>query len=385
MALDHRLRPEQAAGVHRDRQGRRASGRGCCFDDCCPCSVRNWRPAERRRLPSLPGYDGPILAVCGPEGSIEMPQGVGRELEPPDPVAGRAAHALAGGARPSGGAERRDRGSRRDSTWPNNSPASTVTAPGGSRIWDGWRTITPRWRAAPPWTAATCSPRHGPVKAADSTRWPNRCAPSVPDEALVASTTLRADLDALMLRCRAREDLADGLGASASTRYRPGVRALFTGPSGTGKTLAAGWIATRLGLPLYRVDLASVTSKYIGETEKNLSQLLARAEQAEVILLFDEADSLFGKRTDINDANDRFANAQTNYLLQRIENYDGVVVLTSNSQARFDDGVRAAARLHHRFPGARARRAARPLAIAPWSLARSSPPPSSISSPSSWT
>ena len=79
-----------------------------------------------------------------------------------------------------------------------------------------------------------------------------------------------------------------------------------------------------------------MTSKYIGETEKNLSQLLARAEQAEVILLFDEADSLFGKRTDINDANDRFANAQTNYLLQRIENYDGVVVLTSNSQARFD-------------------------------------------------
>ena len=139
-----------------------------------------------------------------------------------------------------------------------------------------------------------------------------------------------------MLRCRVREDLADGLGASASTRYRPGVRALFTGPSGTGKTLAAGWIATRLGLPLYRVDLAAVTSKYIGETEKNLSQLLARAEQADVILLFDEADSLFGKRTEISDANDRFANAQTNYLLQRIENYDGIVVLTSNSQARFD-------------------------------------------------
>jgi SpoVK/Ycf46/Vps4 family AAA+-type ATPase len=74
----------------------------------------------------------------------------------------------------------------------------------------------------------------------------------------------------------------------------------------------------------------------MGETEKNLSQLLARAEQVEVILLFDEADSLFGKRTDINDSNDRFANAQTNYLLQRIENYDGIVLLTSNSQSRFD-------------------------------------------------
>src|SRR5262249_23617527 len=139
------------------------------------------------------------------------------------------------------------------------------------------------------------------------------------------------------LRCRCRDGLAQGLGASASARYHPGVRALFVGPSGTGKTLAAGWLATRLGLPLYRVDLASVTSKYIGETEKNLSQLLARAEQAEVMLLFDEADSLFGKRTDITDSNDRFANAQTNYLLQRIENYDGIVLLTSNSQARFDD------------------------------------------------
>jgi SpoVK/Ycf46/Vps4 family AAA+-type ATPase len=112
---------------------------------------------------------------------------------------------------------------------------------------------------------------------------------------------------------------------------------LFTGPSGTGKTLAAGWIAARLEMPLYRVDLSAVTSKYIGETEKHLSRLLARAEHADVVLLFDEADSLFGKRTDVSDAHDRFANAQTNYLLQRIESYEGIVLLTSNSQGRFDD------------------------------------------------
>ena len=79
-----------------------------------------------------------------------------------------------------------------------------------------------------------------------------------------------------------------------------------------------------------------MTSKYIGETEKNLAQLLARAEQSEVILLFDEADSLFGKRTDVKEANDRFANAQTNYLLQRIETYDGITLLTSNNRTRFD-------------------------------------------------
>jgi SpoVK/Ycf46/Vps4 family AAA+-type ATPase len=92
-----------------------------------------------------------------------------------------------------------------------------------------------------------------------------------------------------------------------------------------------------LGIPLFRVDLSAVTSKYIGETEKNLSQLLAKAEQNEVILLFDEADSLFGKRTDINESNDRFANAQTNYLLQRMESYDGIAILTSNGRSRFDD------------------------------------------------
>ena len=125
-------------------------------------------------------------------------------------------------------------------------------------------------------------------------------------------------------------------GRRAAPVTGPGVRALFVGPSGTGKTLAVGWMATRLGLPLYRVDLASVTSKYIGETEKNLAQLFARAEHSEVVLLFDEADSLFGKRTDVKDSNDRFANAQTNYLLSRIESYEGIAILTSNSRARFD-------------------------------------------------
>jgi hypothetical protein len=160
---------------------------------------------------------------------------------------------------------------------------------------------------------------------------------TVNDDALVTTPTLRAELEHLVLRCRARDGLGEGLGASLRARYRPGVRALFVGPSGTGKTLAAGWLATRLGVPLYRVDLAAVTSKYIGETEKNLAQLLGRAEHADVILLFDEADSMFGQRTEIREANDRFANAQTNYLLQRLESFDGITILTSNSRARFDN------------------------------------------------
>ena len=159
---------------------------------------------------------------------------------------------------------------------------------------------------------------------------------AIPDEALVLSKQVGQELQQLVARCRAREDLNADLGATIRARYQQGVRCLLVGPSGTGKTLAAGWLATRLGLPLYRVDLAAVVSKYIGETEKNLATLLARAEHSEIVLLFDEADSLFGKRTDIKDSNDRFANSQTNYLLQRIEFYRGIVLLTSNSRERFD-------------------------------------------------
>jgi len=159
---------------------------------------------------------------------------------------------------------------------------------------------------------------------------------TIPDEALVLPPALLQELEALVQRCVARDGLTEALGPAARARHRPGVRALLHGPSGTGKTLAVGWLATRLGLPLYRVDLASVSSKYIGETEKNLAQLFARAEHAEVILMFDEADALFGKRTEVKDANDRYANAQTNYLLQRIESFEAITILTSNSRARFD-------------------------------------------------
>jgi len=181
----------------------------------------------------------------------------------------------------------------------------------------------------------------------------------VSDAALVVAPELSHELEVLILRCRLREGLADKFGAALQARYRPGVRALLIGPSGTGKTLAASWIATRLGRPLFRVDLSAISSKYIGETEKNLSQLLSRAEENEIVLLFDEADSLFGKRTEVHDAHDRFANAQTNFLLQRLENYDGIVLLTSNSRARFDSAFarRLDLIIEFPFPGPEERRA----------------------------
>jgi len=159
---------------------------------------------------------------------------------------------------------------------------------------------------------------------------------TISDKALIVRDYTQQQLNLLEQRCRLREGLSDQLGITLKAKYQTGVKALFIGPSGTGKTLASSWLSTKLGLPIYRVDLPSMISKYIGESEKNMAKLLAQAEREEVILLFDEADSLFSKRTDVKDSNDRYANTQTNYLLQRIETYEGIIVLTSNSKSRFD-------------------------------------------------
>ncbi|MDQ1289929.1 MAG: hypothetical protein QG622_3495 [Actinomycetota bacterium] len=115
-----------------------------------------------------------------------------------------------------------------------------------------------------------------------------------------------------------------------------GVTALFHGPSGTGKTLAAEVVATEIGLDLYRIDLSAVVSKYIGETEKNLRQVFDAAESSGAVLLFDEADALFGKRTEVRDSHDRFANIEVSYLLSRMETYRGLAILTTNARSALD-------------------------------------------------
>ncbi|RZU48491.1 ATPase family protein associated with various cellular activities (AAA) [Krasilnikovia cinnamomea] len=115
-----------------------------------------------------------------------------------------------------------------------------------------------------------------------------------------------------------------------------GVVALFAGPSGTGKTLAAEVVAGELGLDLYKVDLSAVVSKYIGETEKNLERIFGAAAAGDLVLFFDEADALFGKRSEVSDAHDRYANIEVAYLLQRLETYDGLVVLATNLQRNID-------------------------------------------------
>mgnify|MGYP000282242412 CR=1 FL=1 len=158
----------------------------------------------------------------------------------------------------------------------------------------------------------------------------------VPAAALVLPAALRAGVDEVVLRARRREDLWDDLGPTLAATPSPGVRALFVGESGTGKTLAATHIATRLGAPLFRVDLSAVMNKYIGESEKNLGQLLDRAAAADVVLLFDEADAVFGRRSDGKDTGERYANMLTDFLLTRIETHPGIVLLTTNSRERID-------------------------------------------------
>jgi AAA+ superfamily predicted ATPase len=135
-----------------------------------------------------------------------------------------------------------------------------------------------------------------------------------------------------------------GLGQRVA--YGTGVVALLSGEPGTGKTLLAGLIARELGFELYQVDLSQVFSRWIGETEKALAKVFDHAERAHAVLLFDEADALFARRTDVVDARDRYANVAVNYLLQRLERYSGVAVLTTNKEAYLDEALRRRLSLH---------------------------------------
>jgi len=128
------------------------------------------------------------------------------------------------------------------------------------------------------------------------------------------------------------------------------VRALFSGPSGTGKTMSASVLGRELGVEVFRVDLAAVVSKYIGETEKNLDRILSAAERSNAIVLFDEADALFGKRSDVKDAHDRYANIEVAFLLQRLEVFDGIAVLATNLAGNLDEAFSRRLHFHIEFP-----------------------------------
>ncbi|WP_405778523.1 ATP-binding protein [Streptomyces sp. NBC_00859] len=164
-----------------------------------------------------------------------------------------------------------------------------------------------------------------------------RIRPDVGWDDLVLPERPLAQLHELALRARHRDRVLGDWRLSAGGGRGRGALALFAGDSGTGKTLSAEVVAAELGLDLYVVQLSSVVDKYIGETEKNLERIFTEADRADAVLLFDEADAVFGKRSEVNSSNDRYANLESAYLLQRLESFDGIVLLTTNLRANIDE------------------------------------------------
>jgi hypothetical protein len=177
-------------------------------------------------------------------------------------------------------------------------------------------------------------------------------------EDLVLPQGALAQLRDLCDRVVHRERVLFDWGFDRRLAFGKGVTALFTGSSGTGKTMAAGVIASTLELDAYRIDLAGVVSPYIGETEQNLDRVFAAAESTNAILFFDEADALFGKRSEVRDSRDRYSNIEVSYLLQRMEAFDGFSILASNLQRNIDDAFlrRLDFTVHFPFPDAAGRR-----------------------------
>jgi SpoVK/Ycf46/Vps4 family AAA+-type ATPase len=154
----------------------------------------------------------------------------------------------------------------------------------------------------------------------------------------------------LVARVKHRSHVLENWGFAEKVGRGLGLAALLSGPPGTGKTMIAGLIARELGLDLYQVDLSKIVSKFIGETEKQLAQVFDAAESGHAILLFDEADSLFGKRTEVKGSNDRYANLEVNYLLQRVEAFSGITLLTTNHETAIDQAFLRRLAFHVRVP-----------------------------------
>jgi len=278
---------------------------------------------ETCELPPLKGYDGPIAIVAGRHGAIT----------------GEAAGAVTVHIPMPGPAERSD-------LWHRSldAPASGAALEFGDRfrLTSGFifrssalaraqAALHGRSRIEPSDVRVASRALHADIE---------RLAAYVPAaggwECLGAAPDTLAELRSLELRCRHRERLRTRVGASLGPQLSSGVRALFAGPSGTGKTMAARLLASSLEMDLYRLDLASVVNKYLGETEKSLDQLFSRAEEVDVVLLIDEGDALLTGRTAVQNSNDRYANLETNYLLQRLESFEGLLVVTTNAVARID-------------------------------------------------
>jgi ATPase family associated with various cellular activities (AAA) len=281
--------------------------------------------AETAELPSLNGYNGPQGIVIGKQGGVTgsaAERAITLAIETPDPDS-RRAHWLAGfGA--------------------HHATALDV-------IGERFRMTSGNIRRAASLAVSYAALDDRDTVSLDDVQQASRALNRQVLDALATRVNTSGDWSHLAVgsqtldqlynldsRCRHRERLLELVGPALGSQLNAGVRALFTGPSGTGKTLAARLLASVLHKDLYRLDLSSVVNKYLGETEKNLNQVFARAEELDVILLLDEGDALLTQRTGVQTSNDRYANLETNYLLQRLESFEGILIVTTNAGERID-------------------------------------------------
>jgi hypothetical protein len=314
---------DQPASV--DEETFRLLGPFCGMAGCWPILIYEAAPGESITVPPLSGYDGPVGLLMGQEGGLR----------------GALAEQALTVVLPHDGPELRERHWRRALNGRSIRELTSIVDNfqfGGAYIrkvahiaaaqagLEGRQDIWPEdvRRAGRTLNRQLLDTLATPLDSSGS--W-NR---------LVVSSSTSEKLGELFRRCRHRERMLPRLGPAFGRNSNRGVRALFTGASGTGKTYGARILAAELGMDLYRVDLAAVINKYIGETEKNLHLVLTRAEALDVVLLLDEGDALLGNRTEVRSANDRYANLETNYLLQRLENYQGIVLVTTNLGENID-------------------------------------------------
>jgi len=321
------LEIETAAAA--DEERRRILGPLCSLIRAVPLFPLELAPGEVYELPKFPGYSGPVAVLVGFEGGLAGPlmeRSVQVQLEPE--TAGQR-HQYWRRALPG----------HPDAELENVARRFTM---GGGHIRRAGQLALAN-AALDRRSHATISDVREAARTIGRERLESLAARLEDGSSwsgLVVTSHTETQLRALQERCRHREQLAATLGSNLPGGLNRGVRALFEGPSGTGKTLAARVLAHELGLDLYRVDLAAIVNKYLGETEKNLSRVLSRAEDLDVILLLDEGDALMARRTDVKSAHDRYANLETNYLLQRLETYTGIVVITTNLGNSIDSAFR---------------------------------------------
>jgi hypothetical protein len=291
--------------------------------DALPVIELALAPGENRTLPALPLVSGPLAVVTGWSGGVHA--GDGRAILtvtlPPPEAACRRAHWQA--AVPDQDGTMLDLLAGTVHLTSGNIRRAARAACGHAQL-DGRMAITPGD------VRLACRGLHNARLETLATRLETRGG--LDDLALDEIT--RREVETLLTRCRHREALAAAVG-EGDVQAR-GVRALLSGPSGTGKTLAARILAGALDKDLYRVDVAATVNKYLGETEKNLDRAFSAAEELDIVLLLDEGDALMGARTDVGSSNDRYANLETNFLLQRIESFSGILLVTTNAAERID-------------------------------------------------